>query len=244
MDWQTVVPKLRDWLRQKVAEAGAQGLVLGLSGGIDSAVAAALCKQAFPQHSLGVIMPCYSIPQDEEDARLVAEHLGLETRTVILDPVFTTFLKQLSGEDYSEANKRDLAVANIKPRLRMATLYFFASRLGYLVVGTGNRSEIMIGYFTKYGDGGADLLPLANLLKAEVKELARYLGLPRRIIEKSPSAGLWDGHKDEVELGISYEELDRYLMSGKGSDRVKSIVNELIKRSEHKRCMPPTPPLD
>jgi NAD+ synthase len=242
VDLQKLVPALVEWLRSKVAEARAEGLVLGLSGGIDSAVAAALCKQAFPQRSLGVIMPCYSIPQDADDARLVAEHLGLETRTVVLNDVFTTFLKQLSGETYSDSNKRDLAVANIKPRLRMTTLYFFAARYRYLVVGTGNRSEIMIGYYTKYGDGGVDLLPLASLLKAEVKELARYLGLPRRVIEKAPSAGLWDDHNDEAELGITYEELDDYLESGTGSDRVRRIVNDLIKRSQHKRELPPIPP--
>lgn len=242
MDLHELAPKLAGWLRSKVAEAGAEGLVLGVSGGIDSAVAAALCKEVFPHSSLGLIMPCFSHPQDADDAWLVAEHLGLKTQTVKLDYVFTAFLKELSGEDYNRLNKDDLAVANIKPRLRMAALYFFASRNRYLVVGTGNRSEITVGYYTKYGDGGADLLPLANLLKAEVRELARHLGLPPKIIQKAPSAGLWDGHNDELELGITYEELDGYLMSGQGSDRVRMIVDELIERNWHKRQMPPIPP--
>lgn len=242
MDIDKVVPRLAEWLRVKTVEAGRRGLVLGLSGGIDSAVAAVLCREAFPHNSLGVIMPCFSHPQDADDARLVAAHLGLETETVDLNDVFTTFLKQLSGEEYTESNKSSLTVANIKPRLRMTALYYLAARHRYLVVGTGNRSEIMIGYYTKYGDGGADLLPLANLLKAEVRELARYLKLPERVIEKAPSAGLWDDHNDELELGITYQELDDYLMHGRGSERVQNIVNSLIERNRHKREMPPIPP--
>lgn len=239
---QKLVLRLTDWLRKKVADAGAQGLVVGLSGGIDSAVVAALSKRAFPDNSLGVVMPCFSPPQDAEDARLVAEHLGLRTQTVILDRVFADLLTELCGENYSRQNERDLTVANIKPRLRMTTLYFHAARNRYLVAGTGNRSEIMIGYFTKYGDGGADLLPLANLLKIEVWELAGYLNLPERIIAKAPSAGLWHGHVDEEEFGFSYKELDDYLAGGEGTAEVKMAVNRWIQRNRHKREMPAVPP--
>lgn len=239
---QDVTLGLTEWLQGKVAEAGAEGLVVGLSGGIDSAVVAALCKRAFPDRSLGLLMPCFSQPQDLEDARLVAGHLGLETRTVVLDEVFTTFLRQLSGED-QPADQRDLAVVNIKPRLRMITLYFFAARQRYLVAGTGNRSELMVGYFTKYGDGGVDLLPLANLVKTEVRELARYLGLPEIVIERAPTAGLWEGQTDEGEMGLTYAALDAYLKTGEGSDQVKRTVDELMARSQHKRELPSIPPL-
>jgi len=237
-----LVPRLAEWLKDKVAAAGAQGLVFGLSGGIDSAVVAALAKRAVPDNSLGVIMPCFSRPQDAEDARLVAEHLNLPTKTVVLDRVFADLLVELCGEDYSPSNERDLTVANIKPRLRMTTLYFYAARNSYLVAGTGNRSEIVIGFFTKYGDGGADLLPLANLLKTEVWDMARHLDLPERIIARAPSAGLWHDHVDEDEFGFSYQELDNYLAAGEGSAEVKAAVNKWIRRNRHKREMPAVPP--
>ena len=134
-----------------------------------------------------------------------------------------------------------LPVANLKPRLRMLVLYYFANELGYLVVGSGNKSELLTGYFTKYGDGGADLLPLGGLLKTEVRELARALGIPREIIDKPPSAGLWEGQTDEEELGILYEELDAALVALQSSqatstsDEVTEKVRHMVSRTHHKR---------
>jgi NAD+ synthase len=134
-----------------------------------------------------------------------------------------------------------LAQANIKARLRMITLYSYANQLGYMVVGSGNRSELVTGYFTKYGDGGVDILPLGNLVKAQVRELAAYLGVPECIITKPPSAGLWQGQTDESEMGLTYREIDEYLLNDKASDVVRRKLESMFAASEHKRKTPPLP---
>jgi NAD+ synthase len=228
---------LVDWIRNEVTAAGGAGAVFGLSGGIDSAVVAALAKQAYPHHTLAVIMPCHGDPQDVEDATLVAHHFGIPTATVHLEPVFDVLLETLAASS-SDLPESRLATANLKPRLRMTTLYAFANQLDYRVLGGGNRSELAVGYFTKYGDGGADLLPLGALVKSEVRELARVLDMPARIIEKPPSAGLWADQTDEAELGLTYEELDAYLLTGEASPAVKARVDALNTASEHKRALP------
>lgn len=232
--------KLTSWIREQVKAADARGVVLGISGGLDSSVVAVLCKKALPQNTLGVLMPCYSSEIDLSHARLVAQKFDIATTTVTLDSVFDAVKKALPTAGF-DAETEKLAQANLKPRLRMLTLYYLANRLGYLVVGSGNRSELEVGYFTKYGDGGVDILPLGNLLKSEVRELARYLGIPEEIISKPPSAGLWPGQTDEGELGISYEELDRYLMSGEASAEVKQRIEALSRSAVHKLCPPPSP---
>ncbi len=215
--------------------AGAKGAVVGMSGGVDSSVAAILCKRALADEVLGVIMPCNSDPTDEEHAHLVAELLDIRTQTVDLGSVFDLLLSVLPADG-------QLAVANVKPRLRMLTLYFFSNLLDYLVVGTGNKSELMMGYFTKYGDGAADILPLGGLLKTQVRQLAQELGVPSEIVAKPPSAGLWTGQTDEGELGISYAELDpvlRALESGEISEfdeEVLAKVRGMVARSHHKRA--------
>ncbi|RJQ24966.1 MAG: NAD(+) synthase [Peptococcaceae bacterium] len=237
---QEKINNLTRWLGVQVAEAKAEGLVVGLSGGIDSAVTIALCKRVCPDSTIGVIMPCHSDPRDAKDAQLVADFFGVSVEVVVLDDVFDLLLRRLTGET-CEPTVKDLSIANIKPRLRMTTLYFFAARRKSLVVGTGNKSELTVGYFTKYGDGGVDLLPIGNLVKTEVREMARCLGVPQRIIDKSPSAGLWLGHDDEVEMGVTYEELDRCIMTGECSLEAKKIIEELAKRSEHKKIMPLLP---
>lgn len=230
-----------DWLKKEAKERNARGFVVGLSGGIDSAVTAALCKKACPDNTFGVIMPCHSNPQDEEHARLVAEHFDIPYKVIRLNKPFDDMVELLDGRPY-DPTVRDMAIANIKPRLRMTTLYFFASRRQSLVVGTGNKSELTVGYFTKYGDGGVDLLPIANLVKREVKELAKVLGVPQPIIDKRPSAGLWLGQNDEEEMGISYDELDEYIKTGKASERVKNRVDKLARKSLHKKQLPAMPP--
>ncbi|MEW5762283.1 MAG: NAD(+) synthase [Bacillota bacterium] len=238
---QQLADRLVTWLRERVAAAGCEGLVLGLSGGIDSAVCAGLCKRACPDSILGVIMPCFSNPQDAAHAQMVADCFAIPTVTVVLDDVFELLVRKLCAKEY-DPYEPCLPVANIKPRLRMTTLYYFANERNALVVGTGNRSEIMVGYYTKYGDGGADLLPIGNLVKGQVKELARHLGVPREIIDKPPSAGLWLGQDDEEELGVTYEELDRYLLTGQLPAGKEKIIKDLIDRSQHKREMPLIPP--
>jgi len=187
-------------------------------------------------------MPCHSDPRDALDAQLVADAFNIPVEKVVLDDIFELFVQKLTGEKYDKTQK-DLSIANIKPRLRMTTLYFFASRCKSLVVGTSNKSEFKVGYFTKYGDGGVDLLPIANLVKSEVRDLARYLGVPQRIIDKAPSAGLWAGHDDEVEMGFTYDELDRCILTGECSLRAKAIIEEMAKRSEHKKILPLMPPV-
>jgi len=232
--------KLVLWLRERVLAGGCKGVVLGMSGGVDSSVMAVLCQRAFPQSMLGVLMPCYSSPEDEEHALAVASKFSIPTKTVVLDSVFDALLKVLP-EDSADPAASQLAKANLKVRLRMLTLYYFANQLKYMVVGSGNRSELSVGYFTKYGDGGVDILPLGNLVKGQVRELASFLGIPQEIIDKPPSAGLWPGQTDEGDLGFSYDELDRYLASGQASDEVRGRIESMMAAGSHKR-LPPTVP--
>jgi NAD+ synthase len=236
-----VADRLTSWIREQVTEAGCRGMAVGLSGGIDSAVVAALGRRAFPDNVLAVVMPCHSSEEDLEDARLVAQTFALPTVTVSLDSALDSLLEALPDDGFDPGTRR-LAEANLKPRLRMSTLYYFANRLGYLVAGTCNRSEIAVGYATKHGDGGVDILPLATLLKSEVRALAACLGIPERIIEKAPSAGLWEGQTDEGEMGITYEELDRYLSTGQATDKVRERIESLARATAHKRAAPPVPP--
>ncbi|MDI3297689.1 MAG: NAD(+) synthase [Bacillota bacterium] len=229
------------WLEEARRRAGAGAFVVGLSGGVDSAVTAALCRRT-GRPVVGVIMPCHSRPEDERDAVEVAEALGIERLRVDLGPAYDALLAACEAALGLEP-ERSLARANLKPRLRMATLYFVANARNGLVVGTGNRSELYVGYFTKYGDGGVDLLPLGGLVKAEVYELARELGLPRAVLEKPPSAGLWAGQTDEGEMGLAYADLDRYLLTGQGEPEVVERIESMHRRSAHKRELPPVAPV-
>lgn len=221
-----------EWIRDIVNNGGAKGVVLGMSGGIDSAVVAALAKRAFPNNCFCVTMPCYSDPIDAEHAKLVADAVGIEMKTVVLNDAFDAMKKVV---DAKETDPK-LAIANIKSRLRMVTLYYYAGVNNYLVAGTGNRSELTIGYFTKYGDGGTDMLPLANFVKKEVRALAKYLEIPGIVITKTPTAGLWENQSDEKEMGMSYEDLDNYILTGEASVDVKNKVDIMYSRSEHKRA--------
>lgn len=236
---QQLSSRLVDWLKDKAREAGAEGAVVGMSGGIDSSVAAVLCKRAFRDSVLGLLIPCHSITEDMEHARLVASKFGILTETASIDAVYDALVSVLPTDGNPG---RKLAEANLKPRLRMATIYFYANRLNYLVVGSSNRCELSIGYFTKYGDGGVDIMPLGSLVKSQVRDLARHLGIPQVIIDKPPSAGLWAGQTDEQEMGLTYEQLDAYFTTGKTPDAVRRRIEERIARNAHKRTVPPIPP--
>lgn len=230
--------KIINWIKKQVRLAGAKGIVIGLSGGIDSSVAAALARGAIgKERILGLILPCHSQRKDLEDARFIARKLGINSKTVDLSGLYDQLIGILPQGG-------SIARANIKPRLRMLVLYYFANRLNYLVCGTGNKSELMMGYFTKYGDGGTDILPIGDLLKREVKGLAGELEIPARIISKPPSAGLWSGQTDEAEMGITYYELDEILArmeAGRrqvaGSEKINK-VKMALKGSRHKRECP------
>jgi len=247
---------LTAWLERQLGASGARGFVFGLSGGIDSAVVARLCQLASPRAVAGVIMPCHSDPADEADARLVADHFDIPVIRVDLAPAYDQLTRTLAAAIQAVPNeqlpdaahastdpKAKLPLANVKPRLRMASLYYVANTLNYMVAGTGNRSELSIGYFTKYGDGGVDLLPIGNLLKSEVRATARALGVPASVIEKAPSAGLWLGQTDEAEMGFTYAELENYLTQGPQAvaPALAMRIERLIRASEHKRSLAPAP---
>jgi len=241
MDVAELAEKLTVWIRERTVAGRRQGVVLGMSGGIDSSVVAVLCQQAFPRSTLGVLIPCYSIQEDEEHALAVARQFAIPTKTVALDSVFDALLKVLPQVSPDPAVSQ-AARANLKPRLRMLTLYYFANQLKYIVVGSSNRSELATGYFSKYGDGGVDIMPIGNLVKRQVRELAAFLGIPQEIIEKPPSAGLWPGQTDEGDLGFSYDELDRYLTTGRAPEKVKARIEAMAAATAHKRGIPPMPP--
>jgi NAD+ synthase len=242
------------WMREQTTSARADGLVVGLSGGVDSAVVARLCQLAYPDTTVAVLMPCHSDPQDEAHANLAVEHFGLTTARIDLGHAYDTLVVALtraidtlpqarrSHEAASDIRAR-VPAANVKPRLRMAALYFLANSLNYLVAGTGNRSEISVGYYTKYGDGGVDLLPLGDLVKGEVRALAVELGVPAAIVERAPSAGLWAGQTDEAEMGFTYEDLETYLERGPTAvaSALRDRIEHLVDSSRHKRTLPPSP---
>lgn len=244
---QAKIDRTVEWLREKVREAGAEGLLVGVSGGVDSAVVAFLIKRAFPDRSLGVILPCDSEKRDVEDAREVIKTCGIESlvfditsiHAQMVDLVLPVVERKKGKLDIS--NKK-MAAANLKARLRMSTLYTIANGLNYLVVGTDNAAEVFTGYFTKYGDGGVDLLPIAHLTKREVRRWAQALGVPARVIEKPPTAGLWKGQTDEGEMGTTYDMVDDYLEGKAIPEKDREIIERLHRRSEHKRKLPPTPP--
>ncbi len=240
MNTEQLANKLVSWIRDKVSAAGLKGTVVGMSGGVDSSVLAVLCHRALPQSMLGLIMPCHSNRQDEQHARAVADKFSIPTKTVVLDSIFDSLLKALPTDGSAHATNQP-ANANLKARLRMLTLYYHANQLNYMVVGSGNKSELSAGYFTKYGDGGVDILPLGNLAKAQVVELASFLGIPQQIIDKPPSAGLWPGQTDEEEMGLSYEELDRYLLTGKAEDKIRQKIESTVEAHNHKLQPPPLP---
>lgn len=243
-----LIQKTVKWLKQQVKETGAKGLVVGLSGGVDSSVVAVLAKRAVPESTLGVILPCTSDPQDQSHAEEVARVFDIRAVTVDLTHSFSVLYQQLQNvmnqEFPMKPDALKVSTGNLKPRFRMMSLYFFANALNYLVVGTGNKSELTMGYFTKYGDGGSDLLPLGNVLKGDVRAIAQMLGIPQVIIERPPTAGLWEGQTDEGEMGITYERLDGVIRAmetkkTRGVERKDLVkVRKAMEATQHKRALP------
>ncbi len=244
LDYNILASDISDWIRDYIASVGVKGVILGLSGGIDSATTAALSVKALGKENvISLGLPIESQTQDLEDGKFVADYLGIELLICDLTSAYKEFLKFLpSGMDSNQ-----LAMANVKPRLRMTMIYFFAQSLGgYLVGGTGNRAELAIGYFTKYGDGAVDFEPIGGLYKCEVRRLARVLGIPEKIVTRTPSAGLWENQTDEDEIGMSYDVLDEILyridyniaLDGLDRDLIEK-VKMMMTSSEHKNKMPP-----
>ena len=241
MDFERIAERIVDFIREQVEAANAEGVVLGLSGGIDSAVVAFLCVRALGREKvLATIMPEKGVTAEEDvaDAIEIAKMLGIEYRVIEISDI----VKMLT-EKLGKANKS--AEINLKPRVRMMINYYYANGLNRLVAGTGNKSEISIGYFTKYGDGGVDFQPIGDLYKTEIFQFAKFLGVPEKIIRKKPTAGLFVGQTDEGEIGMSYAELDEILkMIEKGikrDDEKFRRVLKLVNGSEHKRRLPPIP---
>lgn len=246
------VPVIEGFIRDKVRDAGAKGVVIGLSGGLDSAVVAAMSVRALgPERVLCLMMPERATPPREmEDARELAEELGVEHLTVDIDPILERFRQGLGGDVV------DHAFGNVKARVRMTVLYYHGQTRGRLVMGTGNKSELFMGYFTKYGDGGVDYQPIGDLYKTQVRALAAEIGLPTRFIEKPPSAHLLPGQTDEDDLGISYEDLDRILLGieiGMSDQEIEgrtglpaseaARVRGVVTATKHKRRIPLAPKL-
>lgn len=221
------------FIRGLLEKSGARGIVFGNSGGKDSALVGILCKAACDD-TVGIIMPCASrrnFGQDAEDGRIVAEQYGIETRLIDLTPVREAEMRQLGG--ITEVTPG--AAANIAPRLRMTTLYAVAASEGRLVAGTGNRSEVYVGYFTKWGDGAHDFNPIYDLTVTEIYEFLRYLDAPACIIDKAPSAGLFDGQTDEADMGFKYADLDEYILTGRTNERASAAIERMHRNSQHKR---------
>ena len=237
-DWKAEYEGRVAWIRSLVENSGVRGIVFGNSGGKDSALVGILCKAAC-DNTVGIIMPCASkrnYGEDADDGRALAERFGIETRVVDLTAVREKELEALKGV----TELTDMAVSNIAPRLRMTTLYTVAAAESRLVAGTGNRSESYMGYFTKWGDGASDFNPISDLTATEVFAFLRYLGAPASIVEKAPSAGLFDGQTDEGEMGVSYAAIDRYLQTGEAEEKDRAIIDRYHRNSEHKRRPIPT----
>ncbi|WP_297435996.1 NAD+ synthase [Thermococcus sp.] len=249
LDYEEVITKLVSFIWEKVDEAKVEGVVVGVSGGVDSATTTFLAVKALGKEKvLGLIMPYYE-NKDVEDAKLVCETLGINYRIINIKPIVDAFEKSL------DFGPNKITRGNIMVRTRMILLYAHANQYNLLVLGTSNKSELLAGYYTKWGDGASDYAPLINLYKTEVWEIAKRLGVPEKIIKKKPTAGLWIGQTDEDELGISYKLLDEILyrlvdlkmpkekIAEELNIPIEKIeyVENLIKKTEHKRKLPVGP---
>ncbi|MGP8321929.1 MAG: NAD(+) synthase [Methanosarcinaceae archaeon] len=284
MDIEKAKEIIVDFIRTKIGESGVNGVVIGLSGGIDSALTAYLAVEALGHENvLGIHLPELNVTpaRDVSDATDVAGRLNIDFKTIDISTILSSFISSIQqsdtdnenenytyNEDYNincnvnvnasvNVNVTPLISGNLKARIRMSILYYYANLSNRMVIGTGNKTEIMLGYYTKYGDGGVDIEPIGDLYKTEVMELSSIVGVPEGIITKSPSAGLWVGQTDEEELGISYMVLDKLLemlLIDKNPEYIQDILgiageqmDTIIRRINtniHKSQIPPIAVLD
>ncbi|MGI0102056.1 MAG: NAD+ synthase [Nitrosotalea sp.] len=245
-DFNAIQEKIGSFLMEEIRERKSQGVIFGLSGGIDSAVIAMLCAKFVREKSLALIMPDSKITpeSDTEDAIKIIDSVHLEYKLIDIGFIHKEYSK------YIEPNP--LAFGNLGARVRSNILYYYANARNYLVLGSEDRSEFLIGYFTKYGDGAADLLPIVSLYKTQIREFARFLDIPSNIISKPSGPRLWEGHTAEAEIGLTYEEIDSILycttdknLSIDDTAKITEIpisdvdkIYQMHKRSEHKRITP------
>ena len=252
LDYDYAVERIIEFIRDAVRRTGTRGVVIGLSGGVDSSVSAALAVKALGRGGVvGLILPDFETtpPEDVEDAEELAESLGIEHHKLDIHGIYETYGRLLPFFDEG----RRVANGNLRARIRMTILYYYANISNRLVCGTSDKSELLLGYYTKYGDGGVDIMPIADLYKTQVRELARRLGLPRKLSEKPSSPRLWPGQMAESELGITYEEADQILYlyvdhnrsieeiageTGISIEKIKAVIQR-VHRNEHKRVPPP-----
>jgi NAD+ synthase len=226
---------IQNWVKGRVEQAGSDGVVLGLSGGVDSSVLAILLKRVFGAKMLGLIMPCHSDPNDLIHAKLLTEKFDIPNCVIDITKIYDDYIKEVSR--FCEISKQ--AEANTKSRLRMTTLYTIGQSKNYLVCGASHKPELILGYFTKHGDSGCDLLPIADLLKYKIYELAEYFDIPREIVNKPPSAGLWSDQTDESEIGLPYSVIDHFIATGEADSAATKRINLMNSLSAHKRTTPP-----
>ena len=237
-DYKQETEKRVAFIRSLLEESHCRGIVFGNSGGKDCALVGILCKLAC-ENTVSVMMPAGSkinLTTDLQDARALCEAFAIENRLVDLTETKEAEIAALSK--VTELNSQ--ALTNIAPRLRMTTLYAVGAAEGRLVAGTGNRSERYMGYFTKWGDGGHDFNPITDLTVGEVYDFLRYLGAPASIIEKAPSAGLFEGQTDEKEMGVTYAAIDKYILTGEATDEDRAVIDRYHARSLHKLSPVPT----
>ncbi|QIW09838.1 NAD(+) synthase [Francisella sp. LA112445] len=236
--------KITKWLKESCLNYPAEGFVIGISGGIDSAVAASLAaKTDLPVTAL--IMPSKNNQdQDMHDAIALINKLNIPHHIVPIQPVYETFLDSTQAFTNSDNNRQHVIKGNAQARFRMMYLYAYAQQNNRIVIGTDNACEWYMGYFTKFGDGAADILPLVNLKKSQVFELGKYLEVPQNILDKAPSAGLWQGQTDEDEMGVTYSEIDNFLDGKEVSEQALERISFWHNRSHHKRTSALTPKFD